>query len=156
MYQLNAAKLNERMQEMGMTRDDLIHRTGLSILTIKNAMSSDARVRDVTAEKIAEALGMPLEEFLLKGYIANCDDIRQACDKSLRDNLITVFTKNLRARAKQQGISRETLAECTGLSRREIFKLMNGQVNPRITTVYCMAKALDVSIEDLLTEGAVN
>lgn len=75
------------------------------------------------------------------------------CDKETQKKIIATLTKNLRARQKYVKIPRVKLAECTQLSQREVFKLMNGHVNPKITTLACIAKALDVSIDDLLTEG---
>lgn len=75
------------------------------------------------------------------------------CEKETRKALITTLTKNIRARQKYLNITGVKLAECTQLSQREVFKLMNGRVNPKITTVACVAKALDVTIDDLLTDG---
>lgn len=149
MYQLNAEKLNERMLELGITKEALVRKTYLSLSTIKAVTCRNARVVDSTAEKIARALGFSLEKFLEAGYA----QIDTACDHEAKEKLITVFTENIRARKSQLELSRVALAECTGLSQREIFKLMNGQVNPKITTVACVAKALDVSIDDLITDG---
>lgn len=74
------------------------------------------------------------------------------CEKETRKALITTLTKNIRARQKYLNITGVKLAECTQLSQREVFKLMNGRVNPKITTVACVAKARDVTIDDLLTD----
>jgi len=112
-----------------------------------------------TAERIAEGLGLSLEAFLDEGYVTvakpniDCTDMATVCRKEQQKKMISVLTKNLRARQKYLQISRVKLAECTQLSQREIFKLMNGHVNPKITTLVCIAKALDVSLDDLITDG---
>ena len=75
------------------------------------------------------------------------------CSKETQKEIIATLTNNLRARQKYLKISRAKLAERAQLSQREIFKLMNGHVNPKITTLVCIAKALDVSLDDLIADG---
>jgi len=75
------------------------------------------------------------------------------CEKEAQKAIITTLTKNIRARQKYLNITGVKLAECTQLSQREVFKIMNGYVNPKITTLVRIANALDVSIDDLLTDG---
>jgi len=158
-YKLNPVKTLERMQELGLTYAALAKKTGQNVQTIENAIRNGTGILEKTAERIAEGLGLSLEAFLDEGYVTvakpniDCTDMATVCRKEQQKKMISVLTKNLRARQKYLQISRVKLAECTQLSQREIFKLMNGHVNPKITTLVCIAKALDVSLDDLITDG---
>jgi probable addiction module antidote protein len=43
------------------------------------------------------------------------------------------------------------LAKKTGLERKSIYKILNGEVDPKICTLVKIAKALDVKIDDLIS-----
>ena len=54
--------------------------------------------------------------------------------------------KNIR---KNKGLTQELLAEKSDLSTRQIVKIENGQATPTIQTLQSIAKALDVSFNEL-------
>ncbi len=54
--------------------------------------------------------------------------------------------KNIR---KNKGLTQELLAEKSDLSTRQIVKIENGQATPTIQTLQSIAKALDVSFNNL-------
>ena len=158
-YKLNSEKVLFRMQELGLTYTALAKTAGIGKVTVENAIKKETRITEKTVQKLASGLDIALDVFFGEGYVivvrpkSNCKDVGALRDKEEQQKIIAILTKNLRARLKYTQISRIELGECTKLSQREIFKLMNGRVNPRITTVYCVAKALAVSIDDLLKEG---
>ena len=155
-YRLNSEKVSIRMQELNLSVQQLATKAELSWLTVNNAVKKDSRVTDMTVDKIAKALEISFDVFIKEEYAFSLlpkESKGEACKNEQHEGLIRVFKTNLRARQRYCGISREELAKRTNLSMREMGKLMNGQVNPRISTVYSVAKALDVSIDDLLTDG---
>ena len=144
------------MQELNLSVQQLATKAELSWMTVNNAVKKDSRVTDLTADKIAKALEISFDVFIKEEYAFNVfpkENKGESCMNEQHKELIRVFKTNLRARQRYCGISREELAKRTNLSMREMGKLMNGQVNPRISTVYSVAKALDVSIDELLTDG---
>ena len=52
----------------------------------------------------------------------------------------------------RQGISQEELAEKCDISRNSISLIETGKLNPTILKVVDIAKALDVNIENLITD----
>lgn len=155
-YRLNSEKVTNRMQELDLSVQKLATKAELSWLTVNNAVNKELRISERTTDKIASALEISFDVFINEEYAFDLLPKEKKSDASKNgqhEDLIRVFKTNLRARQRYCGISREELAKRTNLSMREMGKLMNGQVNPRISTVYSVAKALDVSIDDLLTDG---
>ena len=61
------------------------------------------------------------------------------------------ITKNLRKLRKAKGLSQEKLARLADVANNTIIKIEAGKnQNPTIRTVQKIAKALDISIEDLI------
>ena len=52
---------------------------------------------------------------------------------------------------KERGLTKEALAEKSGLSQQYIYGLENGQRNPTIVTLYELATALEVGHLALVT-----
>lgn len=67
-----------------------------------------------------------------------------------RTILIKRFGRQVRIFRKQKMLSREELGSRIRLSAEEIKELENGYLDPRLSTVFLIAQALDVHPEDLL------
>ena len=63
------------------------------------------------------------------------------------------FLKKIRYLRKKQGLSQEQLAKMSGLSRYTIINFESGKRDPRIKDLRKIAKALNVSIEELISEN---
>lgn len=63
------------------------------------------------------------------------------------------FLKEIRYSRKKQGLSQEQLAKMSGLSRYTIMNFESGKRDPRIKDLRKIAKALNVSIEELISEN---
>jgi transcriptional regulator with XRE-family HTH domain len=62
-----------------------------------------------------------------------------------------MYLKNLAKLRKQKGWSQEKLAVESGVSYNTLIKLERGRIkNPKIDTVIKLAKALKVSIDELI------
>lgn len=61
---------------------------------------------------------------------------------------------NLRVIRKQKGLSQEQLAELTNIDRVSISMYETGKKNPNVDRLKRLAKALDVSTDELLGESA--
>ena len=59
---------------------------------------------------------------------------------------------NIRIERRRKDITQETLAEMAGISVKHVTKIENAQVNTSIYFIYRIAKALDVKIDELVTE----
>lgn len=66
-----------------------------------------------------------------------------------RQDILNQFGKNLRVERVKNGLSQEKLAEKAGLSCfTHIGKIERGEMNPTLTTIVSIMKALNVSFED--------
>lgn len=63
--------------------------------------------------------------------------------------LISAFGKQVRSLRKQRKLSMEKLAELANIDYRQLSYVELGQVNTTISTIYAIAKALDVSLKKL-------
>jgi transcriptional regulator with XRE-family HTH domain len=64
-----------------------------------------------------------------------------------------IFSANIRKFRRQRKISQEELAELAGLHRTYIGSVERGERNVSIDNMERLAKALEVSLVDLLTRG---
>ena len=63
---------------------------------------------------------------------------------------IKTFCENLNLLAMEKGISQKEICEATDISQATFSKMMHGNRNPSLDTVYKIAKYFDVSIDELV------
>jgi putative transcriptional regulator len=71
-----------------------------------------------------------------------------------KEELIITFGKNLRKIRLEKGIKTSELASRCEMERHHINRYENGKINPTLYAVLKMAKAMEVSIDELL-EGCI-
>ncbi|HED38606.1 MAG TPA: XRE family transcriptional regulator [Ignavibacteria bacterium] len=65
-------------------------------------------------------------------------------------NKISTIAKNIRKHRKQKGLSQDKLSKLADISHATMIKIESGGIqSPTIDTVQKIAKALDVSLDDL-------
>ena len=67
-------------------------------------------------------------------------------------NLREVLALNIRVARTRKQLTQEALAEMAGISVKHVTKIENAQVTTSIYFVDRIAKALDVTIDELVTE----
>ena len=61
------------------------------------------------------------------------------------------LSKNLKKLREQKGLSQDRLAKLADVANNTIIKIEQGEnINPTLDTLKKMAKALDVSVDDLI------
>lgn len=68
------------------------------------------------------------------------------------DQIVKRLIKRLAQKREKQGLSKNKMAELTGLDRRTIFLVENDQRSPTLRTLLKMAKALDLKLGPVLVE----
>jgi transcriptional regulator with XRE-family HTH domain len=66
--------------------------------------------------------------------------------------LLKTFGRSLRSLRKQRGLSQETLAEMSRLSRNYISDIERGVRNPSLLAVVGISRALRLPLRDLLAD----
>jgi transcriptional regulator with XRE-family HTH domain len=59
----------------------------------------------------------------------------------------------LRQIREAQGITQRALAARAGITQAALFRLESGETDPRLSTLRKLAKALNVTVADLIGEG---
>lgn len=67
-------------------------------------------------------------------------------------NILVSFGLRLKKLRKSRGFSQEKFAEITGLHRTYISCLERGNKNPTLCTLMSLAKALDISVSELIKD----
>ncbi|RIV36235.1 XRE family transcriptional regulator [Flagellimonas lutimaris] len=69
---------------------------------------------------------------------------------SLEEKLfIRDFGMNLRALREERNLSQTKLEAIAGLSKNQVWRIENGEVNTTISNLKLLAKALEISVEEL-------
>ena len=63
-----------------------------------------------------------------------------------------MFLEKIRKSRKKQGLSQEQLAKISGLSRSSIINFESGRRDPRVKDLKKIARALDVPVEQLISD----
>ena len=70
-------------------------------------------------------------------------------NKTRNERYVKMFGQNLRKIRKIKGMSMEKLALTAGIEYSQISNIEHGKINTTISTVYSIAKALDIAEKDL-------
>jgi transcriptional regulator with XRE-family HTH domain len=63
---------------------------------------------------------------------------------------LTALGREIRDRRKARNLSQETLAELAGLHRNYVGLLERGERNPSATTLFQLARALEIRLSELV------
>lgn len=84
---------------------------------------------------------------------------KQTAKPKLREpsqRITRILADNIRAFRKSSGISQEGLADMCNLHRTYIGSVERGERNVTLSTLELVARALQVSVPELLTEGSIH
>lgn len=70
--------------------------------------------------------------------------------------LTAVLASNLREHRRRAGLSQEQLSDRCGLHRTYIGSVEREERNVTLSTLEVLAKALDLTVPELLTQGAIS
>lgn len=67
-----------------------------------------------------------------------------------RDEVLKIFSENLRAERARKKYSQDQLAELANIAQESLYRIENQKMNPTIVIVANLALALDVPIDTLM------
>jgi transcriptional regulator with XRE-family HTH domain len=65
-------------------------------------------------------------------------------------DIVKVFGRNLKKLRLQRKLSMEKLAKLADMELSQIYRIENGKVNAKLTTIAALGKALDIEPNELL------
>jgi transcriptional regulator with XRE-family HTH domain len=60
------------------------------------------------------------------------------------------IAKNIATIRRAKGIVQEDIVDRTGFTQKQVWKILNGKINPTVSTIEAVAKALEVHPKELL------
>lgn len=63
---------------------------------------------------------------------------------------LVALGKNLKELREKKGLSQEELTWMTGASKNQVTDIECGRINPTVSTLYALAKALDIEPKEIL------
>ena len=70
--------------------------------------------------------------------------------RNIDDDILVNFGRNLCAERNRRNLSQDGLGDIASLDGRYISRIERGEINPTLTTLLSLLKALNVSFEDLI------
>ena len=68
----------------------------------------------------------------------------------IRDqDIINAFGKKVKELREQKSLSVEALAAQANIEFRQLYRVENGEINPSLSTMYAIAKGLEIPFKDL-------
>ena len=67
-----------------------------------------------------------------------------------REEVLKIFSDNLRAERARKKYSQEFLAEKANIAQETLYRIENQKINPTILVVVNLALALEISIDKLM------
>jgi len=67
-----------------------------------------------------------------------------------REEVLKIFSKNLRAERARKKYSQEVLAEKANITQESLYRIENLKMNPTIVVVTNLALALEIPIDKLM------
>lgn len=127
--------IKARRVTLGMTREALSDKSGVSIMTIRRYEGLERSPRFDVLEKLATAMDCTVFDFTEEREAGG------GCDMTPGENI--------RARRKMAGITQQELADKAGLNVQTVRSYEAGKYQPKIDTLLTLAKALDCTVFDL-------
>lgn len=73
-----------------------------------------------------------------------------------KEEILRIFSENLRAERARKKLTQEQLAEMAGISQKYLYRIENAKMNPTIAVVCRLALALGVTLDRLLPLKTAN
>lgn len=65
---------------------------------------------------------------------------------------IILFGRNVRRLRKEKGLTMQQLANQADIELSQIYRIETGKINPKLSTVFMIAKAFEIKPEELFNE----
>lgn len=128
-----------------LSQNELSEKSGISRSSISMIENSRIDIYFETAKRLAESLNINLPQLFSRSF----SDGKIAA--YIEDDFLLIFSQNVKSLLKKKSKYQTYLYASTTLSPSTINEILKQKVNPKLTSLYQIADALETTVSELIT-----
>ncbi|MGG0256406.1 helix-turn-helix transcriptional regulator [Bacillus toyonensis] len=132
-------------KDRALSQKELSAKSGISRSSISMIENSKIDIYFETANRLAKSLDISLPQFFSRNF-SNGKTITY-----IEDNFLSIFSQNVTSLLKKKNKYQTYLYSSTTLSPSTINEILKQKVNPKLSSLYQIADALDTTVSELIT-----
>ncbi len=132
-------------KDRALSQKELSEKSGISRSSISMIENSKIDIYFETANRLAKSLDISLPQFFSRNF-SNGKTITY-----IEDNFLSIFSQNVTSLLKKKNKYQTYLYSSTTLSPSTINEILKQKVNPKLSSLYQIADALDTTVSELIT-----
>lgn len=132
-------------RDRALSQKELSEKSGISRSSISMIENSKIDIYFETANRLAKSLDIGLPQFFSRNF-SNGKTVTY-----IEDNFLSIFSQNVTSLLKKKNKYQTYLYSSTTLSPSTINEILKQKVNPKLSSLYQIADALDTTVSELIT-----
>ncbi|PFA04129.1 hypothetical protein COF76_27630 [Bacillus wiedmannii] len=132
-------------KDRALSQKELSAKSGISRSSISMIENSKIDIYFETANRLAKSLDISLPQFFSRNF-SNGKTVTY-----IEDNFLSIFSQNVTNLLKKKNKYQTYLYSSTTLSPSTINEILKQKVNPKLSSLYQIADALDTTVSELIT-----
>lgn len=132
-------------KDRALSQKELSAKSGISRSSISMIENSKIDIYFETANRLAKSLNISLPQF----FSRNFSNGKTAT--YIEDNFLSIFSQNVTSLLKKKNKYQTYLYSSTTLSPSTINEILKQKVNPKLSSLYQIADALETTVSELIT-----
>ncbi|KLA02526.1 helix-turn-helix transcriptional regulator [Bacillus paranthracis] len=132
-------------RDRALSQKELSEKSGISRSSISMIENSKIDIYFETANRLAKSLDISLPQFFSRNF-SNGKTVTY-----IEDNFLSIFSQNVTSLLKKKNKYQTYLYSSTTLSPSTINEILKQKVNPKLSSLYQIADALDTTVSELIT-----
>lgn len=132
-------------KDRALSQKELSAKSGISRSSISMIENSKIDIYFETANRLAKSLDISLPQFFSRNF-SNGKTVTY-----IEDNFLSIFSQNVKSLLKKKNKYQTYLYSSTTLSPSTINEILKQKVNPKLSSLYQIADALETTVSELIT-----
>ena len=128
-----------------LSQNELSGKSGISRSSISMIENSKIDIYFETAKRLAESLNICLPQFFSRSFSNG------KIAAYIEDDFLLIFSQNVKSLLKKKNKYQTYLYVSTNLSPSTINEILKQKVNPKLSSLYQIADALETTVSELIT-----
>ncbi|HDX9614212.1 TPA: helix-turn-helix domain-containing protein [Bacillus toyonensis] len=128
-----------------LSQNELSVKSGISRSSISMIENSKIDIYFETAKRLAESLNIGLPQFFSRNFN------NEKTATYIEDDFLLIFSQNVTSLLKKKNKYQTYLYASTTLSPSTINEILKQKVNPKLSSLYQIADALETTVSELIT-----
>lgn len=128
-----------------LSQNELSRKSGISRSSISMIENNKIDIYFETAKRLAKTLNINLPQLFSRNFS------NEKIAEYIEDDFLSIFSQNTKTLLKRKNKYQTYLYAATTLSPSTINEILNQKVNPKLSSLYQIADALEASVSQLIT-----